>query len=267
MLPWVSRLVAAALPAAAVLCIPFVPVAAQPWVTRHQDALWAGTFVDQPLTKRTALWFDGSWRRMDFGEAPQQLLLRPGVQWTLTPGVRVALGGAYIATAPYGTLPAATASREERLWQQLLLTHRAGRVGVTQRYRLEQRWIHPLVPSPTATVSVATGDEVALVRGRAAYQNRFRYMGRAQIDLPGVQLGARPVFAYGWDELLMPLGGATQSFTIGQNRASVGLGLPMSATTRAEVGYMNLYNAFAARRANEINHTLWVSWHYTGKAK
>ncbi|MBY0492103.1 MAG: DUF2490 domain-containing protein [Gemmatimonadaceae bacterium] len=244
----------------ALLAAPSLP--AQPWTTRHQDALWVGAFVDQPLTKRAAFWFDGSWRRMDLGDKPQQLLLRPGLQWTLTPGVRVAAGAAYIATAPYGSLPAANPSRETRLWQQLLLTHKAGRVAVTQRYRLEQRWIHPLVPSTDVD-----DEDGVLVRGRAAYQNRLRYMGRGQIDLPGVRLATRPVFAYAWDELLMPLGGPNQTFTIGQNRASVGVGLPVSATMRAEVGYMNLYNAFAARRANEINHTLWVSWHYTGKAR
>jgi hypothetical protein len=32
-----------------------------------------------------------------------------------------------------------------------------------------------------------------------------------------------------------------------------------------ELAYMNLYNAFPARRANEVNHTLWLSWHYTGE--
>jgi hypothetical protein len=225
--------------------------------------MWVGAFVDQPLTKRAALWFDGSWRRMDFGDKPQQLLLRPGLQWTVTPGVRVAVGGAYIATAQYGSLPAANPSREVRLWEQLLLTHKAGRASFSHRYRLEHRWVQPLV------LSTDPEDEPgSRVRGRAAYQNRLRYQGRGQVDLPGITLGKRPVFAYAWDELLMPLGGGpTQTFTIGQNRASAGVGLPMSATMRAEVGYMNLYNAFAARRANEINHTLWVSWHYTGKPR
>ncbi|MFN5598176.1 MAG: DUF2490 domain-containing protein, partial [Gemmatimonas sp.] len=80
---------------------------AQPWTTRHQDALWVGTFVDQPISKRTALWFDGSWRRMGMGAEPQQLLVRPGLQVTLSPGVRVAAGYGYIATQPYGAFPIA----------------------------------------------------------------------------------------------------------------------------------------------------------------
>ena len=231
---------------------------AQPWITRHQDAAWVGAFVDQPLTTRTALWFDGSWRRMDLGESPQQLLVRPGLQVTLAPGVRVAAGYGWIATQPYGSVPIAAPTREHRTWQQLSLAHKAGAFSVSHRYRLEQRWVHPLL-------SVLGSDERE--SGPTTYQNRLRYMPRAQANLGSLQIGRRPVIGFVWDELLMPLGGAAQTFTIGQNRVAAGVGLPLSALTRVEVGYMNLYNAFAPRRANEVNHTLWVSWHYTGKAK
>jgi hypothetical protein len=240
------------------LAISAVPTdaGAQPWTTRHQDALWVGTFVDQPVSKRTALWFDGSWRRMDMGAEPQQLLLRPGVQFTLTPGVRVAAGYAYIATQPYGAFPIANPTREHRTWQQLTVAHKAGAVNFTHRYRLEQRWTHPLL--------VVAGEEDREA-GPTTYQNRLRYMPRAQMNLGKLTLGARPVIGYVWDELLMPLGGPNQTFTIGQNRASAGVGLPTGPRTRVEVGYMNLYNAFAPRRANEINHTLWLSMHWTGR--
>ncbi|MCA0374461.1 MAG: DUF2490 domain-containing protein [Gemmatimonadetes bacterium] len=232
------------------------PLAAQPWITRHQDAAWVGAFMDEPVTERLALWFDGSWRRMDLGAAPQQLLLRPGVQYTLARGVRVGGGYGYIATAPYGSLPIADPTREHRTWQQLSLSHTAGRVGFSHRYRLEQRWISPLL---------RTGAGDARELGDATYQNRFRYMGRAQTELTGARVQGRPMLLFVWDELLMPIGGATSLFTLGQNRLTGGVGIPVSARVRAEVGYMNLYNAFAARRANEVNHTLWVSWHWTGK--
>lgn len=229
---------------------------AQPWVTRHQDAMWTGLFIDEPVSKRTALWFDGSWRRMDFGDAPQQVLLRPGVQFTLTPGVRVAAGYAYIATAPYGNLPAANATREQRTWQQLTLTHKGGPFTFSHRYRLEQRWMHPLL-------AVAGSDEREA--GPTTYQNRLRYQARGQANLFDLRFKTRPLIGFVWDELLMPLGGPTQSFTVGQNRATAGVGIPLSARTRAEVGYMNLYNAFSSRRANEVNHTLWLSLHWTGR--
>jgi hypothetical protein len=236
----------------ALLAAPVSPLFAQgasDWMTREQDALWAGVFVEQPLTERVNAWFDGSWRRMDFGVRPQQLLLRPGVLVTVAPGVKVGGGYTYVATAPYGQLPLPNPTREHRLWQTLQLAHSAGRVDVSHRFLVEQRWIAPVIDEAT---------------GAAVYSNRVRYRARGQAPLGRVAVAGRSLYGFVWDELLMPVGGAAQQFTIGQNRASLGVGAVLSPRMRTEVGYMNLYNAYPSRRANEVNHTLWLSWHYVG---
>jgi len=243
------------LAAALVAALP-LPLAAQGgaggWDTQEQDAMWVGVFAEQPVTPKTSLWFDGSWRRMDFGARPQQLLLRPGVLYALAPGVKVGGGVAYIATAPYGRLPIGNPLREFRSWQDLQLSHRAGTVAVGHRFRLEQRWTNPLVNGTP---------------GPDSYANRIRYRARGAANLGTLAIAGRPVYGFVWDELLMPIGGPNQTFTIGQNRATAGVGFTLNTVMQAEVGYMNLYNAFPARRANEVNHTLWVSWHYTGRAR
>lgn len=233
----------------ALICSHASLLGAQDWATWEQDALWIGAFLEQPMTERTSLWFDGSWRRMDLGARPQQLLLRPGLLRTIAPGVKIGGGVTYVATAPYGRLPLTNPTREHRTWQTLQLAHRAGRVDVSHRLLVEQRWIRP-----------SLGDSL----GSATYANRIRYRGRGQTALGRAALVGRPLYGFVWDELLMPLGGRQQQFTIGQNRATIGVGAALSATTRVEVGYMNLYNAYPGRRANEVNHTLWLSWHYTG---
>jgi hypothetical protein len=228
------------------------------WIARHQDALWAGVSVEEHITEKTQFWFDGSWRRMDFGVDPQQLLLRPGVLVTVAPGVRVGGGYAYIATAPYGSLPIANPLREHRTWQDVRLSNKAGAFTFAHRFRLEQRWISPMLLR-------GTGDERE--RGPAAYQNRVRYQGRATTNLPKLAIDGRSLTGFVWDELLMPIGGPQAALSVGQNRATIGVGVPISARQRLEFAYMNLANMFAARRANEINHTLWLSWHWTGIAK
>ena len=101
--------------------------------------------------------------------------------------------------------------------------------------------------------------------GPTGYANRVRYRARGNANLGRLSMAGQPVYGFVWNELLMPIGGRTQQFTLGQNRATVGIGLPIGARSKAELAYMNLYNAFASRRANEVNHTLWVSWHYTGR--
>jgi Protein of unknown function (DUF2490) len=232
------------------------PSEAQAWRTIQQPASWYGVFVDEPVTSRTAVVFDGQWRRMDLGDRPQQLLLRPGILRTLAPGVRVGGGYAYIATAPYGEAPTATPLREHRAWQQLLLTHTSGPLAMTHRYRLEQRWLAPVLPQ------TASGADQ---RGRFVYQQRLRYMVRAQGALPAWRVGGRRVVGFVWDEILMPFGHGDALVRFGQNRAAVGIGVPVSARQRVDAGYMNLWNPLSGARVNEVNHTLTLSWIWTGR--
>jgi len=257
-----SGMMAAWHPHGAVLALALLfyapPAAAQApeWRTVHQPATWYGAFVDQTITDRTALVFDGQWRRMGLGERPQQLLLRPGILWTIAPGVRAGAGYAYISTAPYGEAPSNTPLREHRSWQQLLLTHRAGPLAFTHRYRLEQRWIAPVLTDEV------TGQET---RGRWGYEQRFRYMVRGQGQLPGPRVGGRHFIGFVWNELLLPFGQSDALARLGQNRATAGIGFPMNARQRVDVSYMNLWNPLTGARVNEVNHTLTLSWSWTGQ--
>lgn len=245
LLRW-SAIAASLVLGAAVAAAPLSAQAGR-WTTEQQTASWYGAFVDHAVTERTALWFDGQWRRMGLMNEPQQLLLRPGVQRTIAPGVRVAAGYAYIATAPYGKTPLAAPLREHRTWQQLALAHRAGALSITHRYRWEQRWL--------ASVENAEGDV-----GPFGYQHRARYMVRAQSNLPRLQLGDRPLLGFVWNEVLVPIGHGDATVRLTQNRLGGGVGIPLDARQRIEVGYMNLWNSVSAQRANEVNHTLTVSW-------
>lgn len=237
---------------AATLCVAPEPAASQSsnWGSVHQTASWYGAFVDHAITNKTAFWFDGQWRRVGAGASPQQLLLRPGLQRTLASGVRVAAGYAYIASAPYGERPASAPLREHRTWQQLTLGHRAGPLAVTHRYRWEQRWL----------ASVLHDGNGGRSTGAWGYQQRARYMVRAQGNLPGMRVGDRALLGFGWNEVLLPVGHGDASTRITQNRTALGVGLPLDGRQRIEVSYLNLWNALSAARTNEFNHTFSVSW-------
>ncbi len=215
------------------------------WPTVQQQALWLTTSVEHKVTPRTSIWFDANWRRMGLGEEPQQVLLRPGIIHTIAPGVRLGAGYTFVATAPYGEVPLAQPLREHRLWQQVTLNHTAGPLAITHRYRWEQRWIAPVN---------STG------LGGYAYQQRARYMVRAQAPLGGLTYRARPVTGYAQEELLLPVGHGGSAGRFTQNRFLVGAGIPVSARQRLDVGYMNLWNAIAAVPANEVNHTVTLNW-------
>lgn len=227
------------------LVAPCLAVRAQSsWTDVHQPAVWLNTFVDHAITPRTSLWFDGHWRRMEGGASPQQLLLRPGVQLTLGPKLRIGGGYAYIATAPYGESPNAAPVREHRVWQQLSVSAPLGGVSFTHRFRLEQRWSGAL--------------DAAGELGPLSYQQRVRYLVRAQRPL-----GDGPLLGFVANEYFHPFGHSDGAQRRLQNRAQVGLGIPLDARQRLEVGYLHQWNRITPRRTHEFNHTLVASWVWT----
>lgn len=215
------------------------------WQTVQQPATWLNAFVDHAITTRTALWFDGHWRRMDFGLPPQQLLLRPGLQLTLTPALRVGGGYAYIATAPYGESPNPRPVREHRAWQQVTLGHSLSGVTVSHRLRSEQRWSAPL----------GTDDELGPLR----YQQRLRYFVRAQRSLTPRTIG------FVANEFFLPVGHSEGAQRRLQNRAQLGVGIPIDERQRIEVGYLHQWNRITPRETHEINHTVVISWVWTAR--
>lgn len=221
------------------------PAAAQDdWTTVQQPATWLNTFVDHALSARTALWFDGHWRRMDLGGEPQQVLFRPGVQLALSPRLRVGGGYAYIATAPYGESPNARPTREHRLWQQATYSQTVSGTALLHRVRWEQRW----------GAALDAADELGPLR----YQQRLRYALRAQRTL-----GASPLLGFVANEFFLPVGHSDGEQRRLQNRAQVGVGIPLDARQRVEIGYLHQWSRITPRETHEVNHTLVLSWVWT----
>jgi len=216
------------------------------WTSIQQPALWINAFIDHAITRRTSVWFDGHWRRMDLGANPQQLLLRPGVQFELRPGLRAGGGYAYIATAPYGESPNAAPIREHRLWQQLSLASTRGRTAVSQRFRLEQRWSGSIDTDGT--------------RRALSYQQRLRYLARAQRGL-----GSGTLIGFVANEFFLPFGHSDGAQNRLQNRAQIGMGIPIDTKQRIEISYLHQWNRITPRETNEFNHTLVFSWVWTAR--
>lgn len=213
------------------------------WQSVQQAALWVNAFVDHAVTDRSALWFDGHWRRMGIGAEPQQLLLRPGLQMRLSPALRVGAGYAYIATAPYGESPNPTALREHRAWQQVSAAHAVANLALSHRLRSEQRWVSRLEADGT--------------RAPARYQQRLRYLIRAQRPI-----GPR-TYGFAANEFFLPVGHSEGAQRRLQNRAQLGIGIPLNDRQRVELGYLHQWNRITPRETHEYNHTLVLSWLWT----
>lgn len=206
---------------------------------------WLNWVGDIEIDSKWAIDFDASLRRSGPIDEQGQLLLRPSLRRNLGPNVRVSLGYAFVDTRPYGKLPVAFRFPEHRIFQQLQLSHGAGRVQFAHRYRLEQRW----------------NGRVAAVNGDTAVQNwirtgRVRYLARALVPLQGGTLEPQEWFVNFTNEVMLNFGANINQNTFDQNRAQLNVGRRVSRDLRLELGYLEHFVLRPSGRQIERNHTI-----------
>jgi hypothetical protein len=207
-----------------------------------QTNSWFMYFGDHAVARRWALHAEAQVRRADGAAEWQQLLLRPGLIYTVSPDVRLTAGYGHITTWPYGEQPARARFPEHRTWQQLQLAQRTGRVAWQHRYRLEQRWVD---------VPLATPGGVD-----RTYTNRMRYLVRATVPLRGRTVAVGTPYLSVYDEAMVNWGRSVGRNVFDQNRAYGALGWRLTPGTRVEVGYLQQLLAKPDGVRLERNHTL-----------
>jgi hypothetical protein len=212
---------------------------AQPKILDFNKHLWVNYSGEHAVRGKWGVHFDAQWRRSDLGTIWQQYQLRPALNYRLSPDILLTTGYAYTRAYPYGDYPLAAAFPEHRIYQQMVVTKRAGSLSVQQRTRLEQRWIRYPNQGPN---------------GPWTYQNRFRHMVR--IEAPLGDPGSRnrwylPVY----DEILLGIPPNYGARTFDQNRLAAGFGRAQG-DWKAEVVYMNQFIGQRNGRIFEFNNTL-----------
>jgi hypothetical protein len=227
-------------------------------LTDSNANLWLNLVGDHPLG-------GGPWgihlevqnRRAELGNDWQQLLIRPGINYQISPSLSVSAGWAWVRTYPYGDYPAVIAFPEHRAWEQI--QHRFKFLGLdwTQRLRLEQRWIGEMARD-------SGGDDFDLANWR--YENRIRYLLRTSIPLTD----SGKTYLALWDEVFFNFGSNVSGNDFDQNRVFIGLGHKLTPTTRLEVGYMEQTIRRRGGQIREDNHTLavWLmsNWPFGGSS-
>ena len=147
----------------------------------------------------------------------EQLLLRTGLNYHIADNAIVTLGYGYIASHDFESEPKEPESTEHRIFQQLILINKVGRVKFEHRYRIEQRWVN--------------GD----------YRDRLRYRLMAFIPLNNTTITKGTYFIGLYDEIFMN----TKDVFFDRNRLYGALGYQVSKTTQVQVGYLRQrVNAF-----------------------
>lgn len=226
------------------ICLSSAALAQDGRIKDHNQNGWYMYFGDHKLTPKWGLHTEVQWRRHNIIADPQQLLIRTGINYDLTPAAMFTLGYGYIETHPYGDFPAAGTFPEHRIYQQLQLRGSVSRVGLMHRYRLEQRWVKPF----------GTTESI--------YLNRARYMLKATLPLQGTTIDAKEPFLAVYNEIFVGFGDKVQRNIFDQNRAYAAVGYKISDAATLELGYLNQIVQKASGLVFEHNHTLQVSLFY-----
>lgn len=214
-------------------------------VKDHNTNGWYMYFGVHKFAERWGVHTELQLRRHNTLKDPLQLLLRTGINYDLAPNAMFTLGYGFIESYPYGDYPAAGKFPEHRLYQQLQLKGNLARLGLSHRYRLEQRW----VKQPT------TSDYT--------YLNRARYMLKATLPLAGTTLEPKEFFLAAYDEVFVGFGKQVRQNIFDQNRAYGAVGYRFSNTASLELGYLHQLVQKANGIVFEHNHTLQVSFFHT----
>ncbi|MBX0289896.1 DUF2490 domain-containing protein [Hymenobacter sp. HSC-4F20] len=211
---------------------------------------WLVYSGDHKLTVKWALHTEYQWRRINWVRAPQQQLARLGLVRTLTDRITVSGGYTYFQTHRYGSYPTVPGrpEPEHRLYQDISLKDPLGRLTLTHRLRLEQRWL---------------GTRANEGQGHVQdweFQNRIRYQLAGQFPLQGVTVEDGEWYLNAFDELFIGFGRNVGDNVFNQNRLSGGVGYQFSDNAKVELNYLNQISqhaepdAASGRPVFEINH-------------
>lgn len=162
----------------------------------------------------------------------EQLLLRTGVGYNLSENNNnLLLGYGYILSENYiGETDDKISVNEHRIFQQFTTKQNLGKVGLSHRYRFEQRFVE---------------DD---------FKMRFRYFLGIKIPLHYKEEGENPLYLSVYNEIFLN----TKSSVFDRNRVFGGLGYKFSDNLRFELGYMNQF--FETSGRDQINIIAFVNF-------
>lgn len=126
------------------LCLP-VGLSAQR-VTTSNEHLWISFMGDHRCTGHWSLHTEAHVRQAEWGRTPQQLLLRPAVNYHLNSDVVFTIGYSYYRNHRYGAYTIQASNWEHNIYQQVQFNWRAGRLSLQHRLRMEERFLAQLAP-------------------------------------------------------------------------------------------------------------------------
>lgn len=212
---------------------------------------WYMYFGNHRISDDLGIHTEYQWRRSDWIKDWQQSLLRFGLDWYAADNMMVTAGYGWIKSFPYGEQPIPESANEHRIWQQLILNQKTGRLNFQHRFRTEQRFIENINAVPFS----ADDDEYI-------YRNRARYRFFLAVPLTSSEMEDNTLFAAFYEEVFLGFGKGIGANTLDQNRLYLALGWRFNKDCNVQLGYLNHYVFKSDGIRSEQNHTLQMALFY-----
>ncbi|AEH00739.1 DUF2490 domain-containing protein [Lacinutrix sp. 5H-3-7-4] len=217
------------------LTIVLLAVLFVPFLSTAQDSNlgnWLIYIGNKKLNSKWNIHNEIQYRNYDAVGDLEQLLLRTGLGYNLTENNNnILLGYGYILSENYvGDTNEKVSVNEHRIFQQFTTKQKVGKVGLSHRYRFEQRFVE---------------DD---------FKMRFRYFLGINIPLQYKEDGNNPLYLSAYNEIFLN----TESSVFDRNRLYGGLGYKFSKSLKLELGYMNQF--FETSGRDQINLIAFVNF-------
>ena len=192
---------------------------------------WWIYFGNKKLSERWNLHHEVQYRNYNAIGDLEQLLLRAGVGYNLTPkNNNVLLGYGFILSGNYTEDGEKVNNDEHRIYQQFQNSNTYGRTSIKHRYRIEERWTD------------------------SGFKMRFRYFLALNIALNNWEMIDNTLYLSGYNELFI----GNQSPLFDRNRIYGGLGFKFNKALKVELGYMN--QVFDGSGRDQLNVILFANF-------
>ncbi len=172
---------------------------------------WYQYFGNQKISSRWNWHNEVQYRNFNKGGDLEQLLLRTGFGYNLTPGNNnVLLGYGFINAASYNSLSQKSFKEEHRIFQQYIYTHKLSKIYLQHRVRVEERFVEK------------------------DFSMRYRYLLGARIGLTDAVIAKNSLYLSLYNEIFIKHTGNFPE----RNRLYGALGFVPHKDIRIEAGYL-----------------------------
>ncbi len=220
-------------------------VLAQEKLTNNQDQSWVSINSTIRFSNKWGMMADAHMRRNNFFADPSFYFLRFGLNYWVKENIiaTVGLGEMWVAPTKDSWHHFA---KEKRIYQQVQMNTKVGKVNMLQRIRNEQRWQEKVA-----------NDEFT---GSYKFTDRVRYL--LSFTIPVVKDPHYPSLVVS-DELAIQFGKEVVYNTFDQNRVFLGIKQPVCKYLSFDLGYMLVSQEKATSYQYDKNKTFRWFFYYT----